>query len=278
MKLIHLTDTHFVPPGETLYGGDPQANLAAAVADINRHQADAALVVVTGDLTHWGEPEAFESLAQTLAPLRPPLHLMIGNHDDRETFKRCFPDQPIDELGFVQSTLDLEIGRLIFLDTVLDGSHAGRYCETRCAWLARQLEAAAAADLPVFLFMHHPPFEIGLPPVDRIALQEPEAFAATVAPHAGRIRHLFFGHIHRPMAGSWQGIPISSLRSMNHQCWLDFEETEAIAGSFEPPAYGVVLIERDQVIVHFHDYLDDSLKFSLRKSPVQDWAVRDGRS
>lgn len=278
MKLIHLTDTHFVPPGKTLYGGDPQANLAAAVEDINRHHADADLAVVTGDLTHYGEPEAFELLAQTLSPLKPPLHLLIGNHDDREVFRQCFPDQALDGDGFVQSTVDTEHGRLIFLDTVLDGSHAGRYCEARRSWLAEQLERAAGDDLAVFLFMHHPPFKIGLPPLDAISLQEPEAFAATLTPHIARIRHLFLGHIHRPLAGSWQGIPISSLRSMNHQSWLDFEETEAIAGSFEPPAYSVVLIEPQQVIVHFHDYLDDSLKFSLRKSPVQDWAVRDGRS
>lgn len=274
MKLIHLTDTHFIAPGQTLYGGDPRANLEAAVADINRHHGDAELVVVTGDLTHWSEPEAFASLAETLAPLIPPLQLLIGNHDDRAIFAEHFPEQRLDENGFVQSVRACGQGRLIFLDTVLAGTHAGWYCSERRIWLALQLEAAAAAGQAVFLFMHHAPFKVGLAPLDAIALQEPEAFAAALAPHTARIRHLFFGHIHRPLAGNWQGISFSSLRAMNHQCWLDFEARDSISGSFEPPAYAVVLIERDSVVVHSHDFLDPSPKFSLRDSPVKDWAVR----
>ncbi len=274
MKLIHLTDTHFVPKGKTLYGGDPRANLEAAVADINRAHGDADLVVVTGDLTHWGEAEAFASLAEVFTELSPPLQLLIGNHDARDVFAAHFPDQALDENGFVQSVRKTEAGHLIFLDTNLVGTHAGWFCEARRQWLAERLSEAALVDAPVFLFMHHPPFKIGLPPLDRISLQEPELFADVVLPHASRIRHLFFGHIHRPLSGSWNGIPVSTQRAMNHQCWLDFTAEEDIAGSFEPPAYGVVLIDPQQVIIHTHDFLDKSEKFSLRDSPVQDWAIR----
>lgn len=274
VKLIHLTDPHFVPAGETLYGRDPNVALAAAVADINQNHADADLVVITGDLTHWGEPDAFSQLTETLAPLEPPLQLLIGNHDKREVFAEHFPDRPLDEYGFVQSMQETPVGRFLFLDTNQIGTHAGWYCQMRRAWLSRQLAAASDADAPVFLFMHHPPFNIGLAPLDRIALQEPEAFAEVVRPHAARIRHLFFGHIHRPLCGSWLGIPVSSLRGLNHQCWLDFANQGEIGGSFEPPAYAVVLIDDDSVIIHTHDFLDDSPKFSLRDSPVEDWAVR----
>ncbi len=274
MKLIHLTDTHFVPRGQTLYGGDPRDTLERAVADINHNHADADLAVVTGDLTHWGEPEAFASLADTLSDLIPPLRLLIGNHDARDTFATWFPDQPRDRHGFVQSVMQTSVGRLIFLDTNLAGSHAGWFCETRRDWLRAELEAAEAAGAPVFLFMHHPAFPIGLAPLDRISLQEPEKFAAVVAPHARRIRHLFFGHIHRPLSGSWLGIPISSLRAMNHQCSLDFTASDAIAGSFEPPAYAVALIDPDRVIIHTHDFMDTSARFSLADSPVNDWSRR----
>jgi len=54
MKIIHLTDTHLVAPGKTLYGIDPQARLFAAVADIRRHHSDEDLIVVTGNLTPLG--------------------------------------------------------------------------------------------------------------------------------------------------------------------------------------------------------------------------------
>lgn len=274
MKIVHLTDTHFVPQGETLYGGDPQDTLRKAVTDINRHHSDADLVVVTGDLTHWGEPAAFENLARTFDSLVPPLRLLIGNHDDRKNFSTAFPDQPIDDNGFVQSVMSTSVGHFLFLDTNLEGTHGGWYCDKRHDWLSDRLQMAVEADQSVFLFMHHPPFPIGLAPLDAISLQEPEKFWETINPYAHHIRHLFFGHIHRPLSGQWRGISISTLRAMNHQCWLDFSTLDSIAGSFEPPAYSVVFIDDDSVIVHTHDFLDQSRKFNLSDSPVQDWAVR----
>ncbi|MCR9218732.1 MAG: phosphodiesterase [Alphaproteobacteria bacterium] len=272
MKLIHLTDPHLVPPGKTLYGGDPQAVLAEAAADINRRHADADLVVMTGDLTHWGEPETFESLKQTLAPLTPPLQLLIGNHDHRETFAACFPNHPRDANGFIQARRKTPAGHMIFLDTVLEGTHAGWYCTMRRTWLAERLEEAEEEGADVFLFMHHPPFDIGLKHLDQMGLNERSAFWSVLAPHRARIRHLFFGHVHRPVMGSWRGIPVSSIRGLNHQCWLDFDDPDTAWGSFEPPAYAVVLIDAERVMVHPHDFKDDSAKFRLDDSPVDDWA------
>ena len=43
MKLIHLTDTHFVPQHQTLYGRDPSVALKRCLADINSNHADADL-------------------------------------------------------------------------------------------------------------------------------------------------------------------------------------------------------------------------------------------
>ena len=273
MKFIHLTDPHFAPPGKLLYGLEPRAGLDAAVADINAHHADADLAVVTGDLTHWGEPRAFENLADSLRPLKMPVQLLIGNHDHRETFRAHFPGQGADPNGFVQSALETEAGLFLFLDTVKAGASAGEYCDKRCAWLAETL-AAAPKDRPVYLFMHHPPFATGVPAADRIGLLQPEGFHAAVSPHLGRIRHLFFGHVHRPMCGSWRGVPFSTLRGTSHQVWLDFE-SDALYGSHEPPAYGVVLVDGDCLVVHSHDFRDASPKFKLHGGPYDDWCNRE---
>ena len=240
MKLIHLTDTHFVGLGFKLYGLDPRARLDAAIADINRHHGDADLAVITGDLTHWGEPEAYENLKDCLAALSPPLVPLIGNHDDRTAFQQAFPEAPRDEKGFVQGSLETEAGSLLFLDSNQPGTHAGWYCEDRLDWLERQL---STAERPVFLFMHHPPFRVGMTPLDRISLQQADEFQAVIGPHAGRIRHLFYGHVHRPICGSWLGIPASTIRGTNHQVWFDLQaEGRGIPFSYEEPAYAVVLI------------------------------------
>ena len=271
MKFIHLTDTHFVPPGERLYGLDPAVSLRAAVSDINAHHDDAEMVVITGDLTHWGEPEAFAHLADVLSGLTMPIQLLIGNHDARDTFRSHFPEQSADVNGYIQSVHDTTMGRFVFLDTVLAGTHAGHYTPDRCAWLADTLETA---DRDVFFFMHHPPFPVHLPALDDIGLQQATDFRDVVEPHRLKIRHLFFGHVHRPMAGSWIGIPVSTVRAMNHQTWFDMKAV-SLQGSHEPPAYAIVKIDADAVVIHYHDFMYDGPKYAYRDSPWDDWSRRN---
>ena len=143
MKLIQVTDLHFVPPGTRLLGLDPRARLEACIDDIHSRNGDAALCLFTGDLADRGDPAAYQALKETLARLRLPWRLLIGNHDDRTAFKAAFPDAPLDEQGFVQSVVSTETGDLILLDTHEPETGEGRYCEARQAWLRQQIVAAA---------------------------------------------------------------------------------------------------------------------------------------
>jgi Icc protein len=271
MKLIHLTDPHFVVAGRRLYGLDPRARLDAAVASINALHADADLVVITGDLAHSGEPGAYDALHECLAALTVPCVPLIGNHDDRAALLERFPEAPRDADGFIQSAVDVDGTRLLFLDTNQPGTHMGWYCERRMAWLARQLEAGRGR--PHLVFMHHPPFDIGLPSMDRIGLVQRAAFTEVVRPHLADLRHLFFGHVHRPISGSWLGLPFSTLRGTNHQVRLDFVAEDDIPGSHEPPAYAVVNVDAQRVVVHTHDYLDASPTFWLGEQAEVDRAA-----
>ena len=248
MKLIHITDTHCVARGARLYGLDPHARLAAAVADINTHHRDAELAIVTGDLTHWGEPAAYASFLSCMEGLALPYVAMVGNHDRRETCLELVSSAPRDADGFVQGFRDTRRGRLIFLDTLDHQSHAGQMCAKRLAWLARTL-AETPREQVLFLFMHHPPFDVGIDAMDRIALAERTQFLDVVRPYLARVRHLFHGHVHRPISGSWMGIPFSTLRGTNHQVWFDLDPAAAHLASHEPPAYGVVLVGDTTVVV-----------------------------
>ncbi len=275
MKLIHLTDTHFVAPGLKLYGLDPRARLDAAISDINRNHADAALVVVTGDLTHWGEPEAYRNFADSMSPLKVPAVTLVGNHDRRAECLEALRSAPRDPIGFVQGLRDTPAGRLLFLDTLDEASHAGQMCEARFAWFKTAL-AETPSDQPIFVFMHHPPFPVGVHAMDEIALAERARFREVVAPYVGHIRHLFFGHVHRPIAGSWAGIPFSTLRGTNHQVAFDLDPAAPHLASQEPPAYGVVLMSGDGVVVHTHDYLDASPRFPFSRADMDERAYVRG--
>jgi 3',5'-cyclic AMP phosphodiesterase CpdA len=262
MKLIHLTDPHLTIPGDTLYGLDPLERFNAAIDSINTLHADADLCVITGDLAHTAENTAYEALATALERLIPPCHFIMGNHDDRDKLKQRFPHLPLDKHGFVQTALPTPAGQFLLLDTIQQGSHRGAYCQKRQQWLREQLEISKGID--TFLFTHHPPFNVGIPTMDAIGIKKDDAKAlATLLEDFDHVRHLFFGHLHRPLSGTWQGIGFSTLRSTCHQVWLDFIETEAIPGSHEPPAYAIVLIEKDQLVVHTHDFLDASEKYQL---------------
>lgn len=252
MKLIQITDLHLVTPGETLFGLDPLVRLTACLKDVEDHHGDADAIVVTGDLTHDGEIAAYEALARAISGLTPPVHLMLGNHDRREAFRAVFGDAHFDA-GFVQKSVDLDGSRLILLDTLKEGAVEGELCPARLGWLERQL--AGAGENGALVFAHHPPFRLHMPALDRVRLGEAEEFAR-IANQAGNVRHILAGHVHRPVSGSWRGIPFNALRSTNQQTALVFEDR--FVNSHEPPAYAVIFVDVDGVVVHFHDFLDET--------------------
>lgn len=260
MKFIHVTDPHIVPEPKTLCALDPRARLAAAIADINRHHADAECAVLTGDLAYLGAPDAYRDLRNLLGELKPPCHLLVGNHDDRTNFRAVFPDTPIDENGFVQYVVPTAVGAFVMMDTMEAEAPAGIYCEKRFAWLENTLNGLAGR--PVYLFLHHPPFDIGIASLDSTRLPDADRLHALLSAH-GDVRFMFYGHVHRPVWGVWRGIPTSALPGTNHQVALALNDSDVMLGSHERPAYGVVLIDDDCVNVHLRDFIDDSPRFPL---------------
>ncbi|WP_439406253.1 phosphodiesterase [Bradyrhizobium sp. DASA03076] len=257
MKIIQITDLHLVPAGDRLFDNDPGERLTACLADIARQHADAELCVITGDLAHHGEESAYVRLREALKVLPMPVRLLMGNHDNRAHFRSVFPEVPADDFGFIQSALDTAAGRFLFLDTKQTDRHAGLYCEQRQAWLRSRLGESQGS--PVYLFMHHPPLPVHFRPADDIMLDDAARFGQLLSGYS--IRHLFFGHVHRPIAGSWQNIPFSTLRGLNHQLWLDFGHERGIPCSMEPPAYAIAFLNSDAVVIHTHDFLDTSTKY-----------------
>ena len=256
MKFIQITDPHLVTPGELLHGLNPYDRLSRCIDDINQHHGDAELCVITGDLAHLGSIEAYMGLKECLSHLDIPFSLLIGNHDKRHMMKKVFPDQSTDSNNFFQGSRNMRVGTFLFLDTVEESKDWGSYCDLRLAWLNQSLKNCLHTS--VYIFMHHPPFNVQIPCLDRIGLGNDGNKIGNLFTQYGNIRHIFFGHVHRPVSGSWLGIPYSTLRGTSHQTPLDFEAIDVVPKSHEPPAYAIVFLTEDQTTVHFHDYLDKS--------------------
>lgn len=251
MKFIVLSDLHLMKPGEKLWGFDPLERLDRCLEDVARYHGDAAFCVITGDLCDVAAPEAYAALKSRIERFPLLTFLLIGNHDEREAFKNSFGQEYCDGNGFVQRVFPIGGIVCLFLDTFKGGpSSAGIYCHKRRNWLAGQLDSAQGR--PIFLFMHHPPFDIGHSLMDLIKLEEAETFHEAIKGHD--VRHLFFGHAHRPMSGVWRGIPFAALPALSHQLPLVGGSVPTVY-SDEPPMYGVVMVETDRTVVHMDAFL-----------------------
>ena len=262
-KIIVFTDLHIVPEGERIIGLDPYEKLAKGIDHANRLNADADRIVCTGDLTNWGDPDSYRRLKEILDRSTIPATLLLGNHDNRGEFLSVFDDAKTDQGGFVQSSLDIDGWRLIFLDTLnappydFPEAYSGYLCDDRLSWLDAEL---AGAPDRVAVFMHHPPHDIGFPGMDAIKLKNGDDFYEVVERH-GKVRHIVAGHVHRTISGSHRGIPFSIFKSPCHQMPLDFVNVDPAASVEEPSAYGILLLTPHGVLSHSEDYEISTTEF-----------------
>lgn len=257
-KVIVFTDIH-IDVDQRPDAPNAEDRLTAGIKHVMAHQSDADRVIITGDLTHKGDVASYERLRDLLTPLKPPTHLMLGNHDNRENFLKVFPDTAIDPNGFVQSIIDTTDARLLLLDTLFGppydypASHAGELCEKRLSWLQTAMTESVK---PCVLFMHHPPMQTGFAAMDPIMLRDADAFYEATN-RAGGAQHLICGHIHRTISGTNRGLSYSMFKSFVGQMPMDFTTTDTKTEVHEPPAYGILLLNSQGIIVHSEDFLID---------------------
>lgn len=248
MKIIHISDIHLTIPGQKIAELDPHDRFAQALADVAQNHPDAERVIITGDLTHWGEEEAYEALKSALSGFAVPVRLMIGNHDDRQVFCNVFRDHPVDANGFVNHAETIDGVRFLYLDSVGTRTHAGHFCALRRAWLRSELQQSNRARI----FIHHNPMEVGLPAEDKIALVPADRaeFRALLEEFADRIDYVHFGHVHAPIHGRYAGVQFASAPSTGNQSLPRLTETELLHGAPMEPSYFVMLINGEDTIIH----------------------------
>ena len=147
--LAQLSDSHLRAGAE---GDASAAALAAAVERVLALDRQPDAVLVSGDLVDSGEPDQYARVRELLAPLPMPVHVLVGNHDDRALLRATF-DVPGDG-ELVQYALRLGPLRLVCGDTIQPGTDAGFYGPERLRWLAAAL--AEDRETPTIVALHHP--------------------------------------------------------------------------------------------------------------------------
>ncbi len=213
------------------------------------------MLVLSGDLTDHGDRESFEKTAALLEECDFPILPMVGNHDTREELLRAFPDCPSED-GFVHYVVEQDGLRVILLDTLEEGRHGGAFCEKRRDWLHAQLQVAP--DMPVAIFMHHPPVVSGIDWMDPAPGEAwIDNFGRAIAGHEDRIQAIHCGHLHRPLSTRFQGVPLNVTPSVAPLVSLDLREISPDKAdnraliTTEPPVYALHRWDGSDLVTHY---------------------------
>lgn len=251
LKFIVLSDLHLAAPGVPVNGLDTGARLSEALDVIRRDHADAAFVLLAGDLADRGEVAAYRHLQGLLAALPMPVHITLGNHDDRAAFLSVFGAALDGPQSRVSQAIDAGGHRIILLDTSEPGLVGGRLCQGRLDWLAARLEEAE--DRPVIVVQHHHANPLSLP-VDGIMLENADDYLSVLRRHPD-VRQVIAGHVHLPTAAVWRGIAMTTLAGSHYSVSPHVPGVPGVQRQLEGPAQmAVVLATDDGVTVHFQDH------------------------
>lgn len=207
--LLHLSDTHLTSAG-VRYNGviDPAQSLAAVLGEVRRGQANGHrfdALVMSGDLTDSGDPDAYRRLRAAVEPLGIPLIYATGNHDVRTVFNRELlgveSADPIVEEVLVNDRL-----RVITLDSTVVGGGHGRLDPETLEGLAQLLGTRAPDGTVVVL--HHAPIPPPSPLLAYFALERASRRALADVVRGTDVRLILAGHHHLAQTGILAGIPV----------------------------------------------------------------------
>ena len=197
--VVQLTDLHLLSALDArLLGIDTALTFEAAVEAATRDGAIDACVV-TGDIAHHGEREAYRRAKSLLSRYhRGPTMWLPGNHDIEASMQTELrtPDEIV-----------LGNWSLLALDTHVDGEEAGYVGAEELERLAAALRRSPAEH--VVVFGHHPCVPVGTPWLDTGCIEDARDLLDLLE-RDGRVRAYAFGHIHHGNAYPGAAWPILS--------------------------------------------------------------------
>lgn len=198
MKVVQLSDCHVSGQQLQAYrGSDPRASLEAIIDVVLDWNPD--LVLATGDLSEDASDASYAYLAEQFARLPMPVLGTPGNHDTPEGVRTCLPRSAVDEpLVFSPGksagrSSAAQTWQIILLGSAKPGEIGGRFEDRQLDEFEAVLESGRG---PVLVALHHQPWPVGSPWIDRYALASPERFRGLVTANP-RVRLVLWGHVHQ---------------------------------------------------------------------------------
>lgn len=220
-----LSDTHIDTDPARVAGGINLADhLSNAVADVRALDTVPAGLFINGDCAlDIGRPGDYSTFSNLLDPIvgKIPLHLLLGNHDNREVFydtlREHRPATPLVASKHV-SIVETPRANWLLLDS-LEGVKKvpGLLGDEQRAWLTKALDERA--NKPALVMLHHNPAAL----VDgrTSGLIDTAELFAVLQPRR-QVKAVFFGHTHTWRHTQQNGLHLINLPAVAYR----FNETE----------------------------------------------------
>jgi 3',5'-cyclic-AMP phosphodiesterase len=265
-RFVHLTDTHIIAGGRWRPRGgdfefDTAASLRRVVAAVRALEPAPAFAVLGGDLASpdvlhrdrvLGADEyepSYALLAEILRDLPCPIHVLMGNHDNRAAFNRVLRRGAAAEDARCYYAFDHLGHHFVALDSHEPGEAGGVLDGAQLAWLGDDL--ARHRGQATVAFVHHHPWPLGLEWIDGMALRNGDDLMATLRRH-DRLRWLICGHVHLDQVVERDGLTMLTTPST---C-IQLSKLSRPRMRPGPPAFRVVDVEGDRLstrVLHLHD-------------------------
>lgn len=213
-----LSDVH-VSGG---FNGTMAGRLTTAVDQVLALPQKPKRVFVAGDCAYLtGKLDDYREYVRRIKPLTDaglPLHMAMGNHDDRDHFWEALPrEQPAGRLTMHRQSMMVsgQHANWFMLDTLnQDDRESGELGKQQLEWLAAELDARA--NKPALVLLHHDPLREGKP----ASLIDAEKLLALVRPRR-QVKALFFGHTHIwSVKQDYSGIHLVNLPAVGFTLWM----------------------------------------------------------
>lgn len=254
LRFVHISDTHIGPtPDYMLYGVNTHEQATALIEFINNKLVfEPDFVLHTGDVMYDPDEAAAKPAFDILSQLKYPLYVVRGNHDDPDALRTHFGNLP-DGKGRIRYDFAHNDYHFIVLDTFGREQPAGYLEDEDLAFLATTLDNSTARS--VAIVVHHIPTITGNAWLDeRMRIMNPDQFFEILLPHRGRIRGLFFGHIHDFSTHSMHGMLCSSTAATFSQ-FVYPEKWDDDVLITEPGGFSLVTLRHDGPTTIIHHLL-----------------------
>ena len=206
VKVLQITDTHlFSDDEQEIFGVKSNKQLNKCLdhlisSDLNNTD----YIFLTGDVSQDETIKSYEIIAEKLSSLNIPVYWIPGNHDDQNIMSGVFKQH---RNFFHERSLSFPGWHIIFMHSNSPGVPEGYFLEEEIRALSKEIQSCKN-DVKIGIVMHHHPYPVGTPLMDKYILQNNIDFW-NIIEHT-RVSLVICGHVHGDYSYHYKNIQIEA--------------------------------------------------------------------